>query len=60
MRAFLLTAFVICCVATRATADGGLLSLELELYPTSAVIQTAMHLKNRGQRALILVSIRYS
>jgi hypothetical protein len=53
MRAFLLTAFVICCVATLATADGGLVSLEL-VYPTGAVIQTAMHLKNRGQRALLL------
>jgi hypothetical protein len=54
MRAFLLAAFVIWCVATLATADGGLLSLELELYPTGAVIQTAMHLQNRGPRALLL------
>jgi hypothetical protein len=36
--------------------DGGLLSLELKLYPTGAVIQTAMQLENRGQRALLLNS----
>jgi hypothetical protein len=34
--------------------DGGLLSLELRLYPTGAVIQTAMQLENRGQHALLL------
>ena len=34
--------------------DGGLLSLELKLYPTGAVIQTAMRLKNRGQHDLLL------
>jgi len=34
--------------------DGGLLSLELKLYPTGAVIQTAMQLENRGQHALLL------
>src|SRR5450631_2816346 len=34
--------------------DGGLLSLELKLYPKGAVIQTAMQLENRGQRALLL------
>lgn len=34
--------------------DGGLLSLELKLYPAGAVIQTSMQLENRGQRALLL------
>jgi hypothetical protein len=34
--------------------DGGLLSLELRLYPTGAVIQTAMQLENRSQHALLL------
>jgi hypothetical protein len=34
--------------------DGGLLSLELKLYPTGAVIQTAMQLENRGTRGLLL------
>jgi Melibiase/Glycosyl hydrolase family 36 C-terminal domain len=33
---------------------GGLLSLELKLYPTGAVIQTAMKLENRGRTALFL------
>ena len=34
--------------------EGGLLSLELMLYATGAVIQTAMQLENRGQRVLPL------
>jgi hypothetical protein len=34
--------------------DGGLLSLELKLYPTGAVIQTALEIENRGQHALRL------
>ena len=33
---------------------GGLLSLQLRLYPNGAVIQTAMQLENRGQHALLL------
>jgi hypothetical protein len=33
---------------------GGLLSLELKLYPTGAVIQTAMRIENRGQQDLLL------
>src|SRR5271154_558253 len=33
---------------------GGLLSLEFKLYPTGAVIQTAMQLENRGQHDLLL------
>jgi hypothetical protein len=36
------------------STDGGLLSLELKLYPTGAVIQTAMRIENRGQQALLL------
>jgi hypothetical protein len=36
--------------------DGGLLSLELKLYPTAAVIQTAMQLENRGEHPLLLDS----
>jgi hypothetical protein len=34
--------------------DGGLLALELKLYPTGAVIQTAMQLENRGKHELLL------
>src|SRR5882762_1962092 len=34
--------------------DGGLLSLGLKLYPTGAVIQTAMQLENRGKHNLLL------
>jgi hypothetical protein len=34
--------------------DGGLLSLQLKLYPTGAVIQTAMQLENHGQQDLPL------
>jgi hypothetical protein len=34
--------------------DGGLLALKLKLYPTGAVIQTAVRLENRGQHGLIL------
>ncbi|MGA7293492.1 MAG: alpha-galactosidase [Terriglobales bacterium] len=34
--------------------DGGLLSLELKIYPTGAVIQTAMRLENRSQHELSL------
>jgi hypothetical protein len=34
--------------------DGGRLSLELKLYPTGAVIQTAMQIENRGKQDLIL------
>ena len=34
--------------------DGGMLSLELKLYPTGAVIQTALQIENRGQRVLRL------
>lgn len=34
--------------------DGGLLSLELKMYPAGAVIQTAMKLENHGQTALLL------
>ena len=34
--------------------DGGLLSLELKLYPTGAVVQTAMQIENRGQNVLLL------
>jgi alpha-galactosidase len=37
-----------------ASDDGGLLSLELKLYPTGAVIQTAMQLENRGTHKLLL------
>jgi hypothetical protein len=33
---------------------GGLLSLELRLYPTGAVIQTAMRIENHGQQDLLL------
>jgi Melibiase/Glycosyl hydrolase family 36 C-terminal domain len=33
---------------------GGLLSLELKLYPTGSVIQTAMQIENRGQHDLPL------
>jgi Melibiase/Glycosyl hydrolase family 36 C-terminal domain len=33
---------------------GGLLSLELKLYPTGAVIQTAMRIENHGQQDLLL------
>ena len=33
---------------------GALLSLELKLYPTGAVIQTAMQLENRSQHNLLL------
>ncbi len=33
---------------------GALLSLELKLYPTGAVIQTAIKLENRGQHNLLL------
>src|SRR6202158_3062169 len=33
---------------------GALLSLELKLYPTGAVIQTAMLIENRGQNNLLL------
>ncbi|MGC2245417.1 MAG: alpha-galactosidase [Terriglobales bacterium] len=33
---------------------GGLLSLELKLYPTGAVIQTAIQVENRGQHVLRL------
>ncbi len=33
---------------------GGALSLQLKLYPTGAVIQTAMTIENRGQHNLIL------
>ena len=33
---------------------GGLLSLQLKLYPTGAVIQTAMQLENHGQHDLLL------
>jgi len=33
---------------------GGLLSLELKLYPTGNVIQTVMRLENRGQHDLLL------
>jgi hypothetical protein len=33
---------------------GGLLSLELRLYPTGAVIQTVMQIENRGQHDLLL------
>jgi hypothetical protein len=33
---------------------GGLLSLEFKLYPTGAVIQTAMQIENRGQHDLLL------
>ena len=36
------------------STDGGLLSLELKLYPTGAVIQTAMRIENRGQQVLLL------
>ena len=35
---------------------GGMLSLLLKLYPTGAVIQTAMRLENRGQHDLLLNS----
>jgi hypothetical protein len=40
---------------------GALLSLELKLYRSGAVIQTAMRLENRGQHSLLslLTSIRY-
>ncbi len=34
--------------------DGGLLSLQLKLYPTGAVIQTAMQIENRGPHSLLL------
>jgi hypothetical protein len=34
--------------------DGGLLSLELKLYPIGAVIQTTMQLENRGKHDLLL------
>src|ERR1700733_9845721 len=34
--------------------DGGLLSLELKLYPSGAVIQAVMKLKNDGQHNLLL------
>ena len=34
--------------------DGGLLSLEWKLYPTGAVLQTAVQLENRGPRPLLL------
>jgi hypothetical protein len=34
--------------------DGGQLSLELKLYPTGAVIQTAIQIENRGQHVLLL------
>jgi hypothetical protein len=34
--------------------NGGVLSLSLKLYPTGAVIQTAMQLENRGHHALLL------
>ena len=36
------------------SASGGVLSLELKLYPTGAVVQTAIQLENRGQRDLPL------
>jgi hypothetical protein len=36
------------------SSAGGLLSLMLRLYPTGAVIQTAMQLENRGQHNLLL------
>ncbi|HLX82274.1 MAG TPA: alpha-galactosidase [Terriglobales bacterium] len=36
------------------SASGGVLSLELKLYPTGAVIQTAIQLENRSQRDLPL------
>jgi Melibiase/Glycosyl hydrolase family 36 C-terminal domain len=34
--------------------DGGLLSVQLKLYPAGAVIQTAMQLENHGQHDLLL------
>jgi hypothetical protein len=34
--------------------DGGVLSLELKLYPTGAAIQTAIQVENRGQHVLLL------
>ena len=34
--------------------SGGRLSLQLRLYPTGAVIQTAMQIENRGKQDLIL------
>src|ERR1035441_4184290 len=44
-------------LALRFKSDaGGLLSLLLKLYPTGAVIQTAMRLENRGQHGLLLNS----
>jgi Melibiase/Glycosyl hydrolase family 36 C-terminal domain len=39
----------------RSNADS-ILSLELKLYPTAAVIQTAMQLENRGEHPLLLNS----
>jgi len=39
----------------RSNADS-ILSLELKLYPTGAVIQTAMQLENRGEHPLLLNS----
>jgi hypothetical protein len=42
-------------LALRFRSDaGGLLSLELRLYPTGAVIQTVMQIENRGQHDLLL------
>ena len=44
-------------LALRFKSDaGGMLSLLLKLYPTGAVIQTAMRLENRGQHGLLLNS----
>jgi hypothetical protein len=34
--------------------DGGVLSLELRLYPTGAVVQTALRIENHGQHELLL------
>ena len=34
--------------------NGALLSIELKLFPTGAVIQTAMQIENRGQHVLLL------
>ena len=39
---------------TFSPTTAALLSLELKLYPTGAVIQTAMQLENRSQRDLLL------
>jgi hypothetical protein len=36
------------------SANGGILSLELKLYPTGAVIQTVMRVENRSQHDLAL------